>query len=155
VRLFQKSEATAARRDLFVQMVDAGDFVTPMTGLSLVVKIAKAGGSTYGAIAGSVSEVTDGGEGTGTYRVALGASDLDTEGEATVKVTASGAATQFVPIEVVRFPDEVHLVKAALANARVHTIDTGVDEIKDDDGQTTLRTLTPSETNGVVTVAVS
>ena len=47
------------------------------------------------------------------------------------------------------------LAKAALVNARSHTIDTGVDVIKDDDGTTTLRTLTPSESGGVVTVAVS
>ncbi|UCD28530.1 MAG: hypothetical protein JSV03_15850 [Planctomycetota bacterium] len=50
---------------------------------------------------------------------------------------------------------EMHMVKAALANKREHTIDTGVDVIKDDDGSTTLRTLTPSETNGVVTVTPS
>ena len=72
-----------------------------------------------------------------------------------LKVTASAAAIQFVPIEVVRFPGEVHLAKAALVNARTHVIDTGVDQIKDDDGQTTLRELTPSEENGVVTVTPS
>jgi len=93
--------------------------------------------------------------GGGTYRVSLAAADLDTEGEAMVKVTATGAVNQYVPIQVVRFPDEVHLAKAALANARAHTVETGVDVIKDDDGETTLRTLTPSEEDGVVTVTPS
>ena len=155
MRQFQQNETAAAKRDLFVQMVDENDFVTPKTGLSPTVKISKAGQSAYAAIAGSVSEVTDGGQGTGTYRVSLAQADLDTEGEAMLKVTASAAAIQFVPIEVVRFPDEVHLAKAALVNARTHVIDTGVDQIKDDDGQTTLRALTPSEENGVVTVTPS
>lgn len=48
--------------------------------------------------------------------------------------------------------DEIHLTKAALVNKRLHTVDTGVNEIRDDDGETTLRTLTPSESNGVISV---
>lgn len=155
MRLFQKNEAAADKRDVFVQMVDENDFVTPKTGLDPTVRVAKAGQSSYAAIGGTVSEVTDGGQGTGTYKIALSQGDLDTEGAAMLKITASGAATQFVPIEVVRFPGEVHLAKAALVNARTHTIDTGVDEIKDDDGSSTIRTLTPSEENGVVVVTPS
>jgi len=50
---------------------------------------------------------------------------------------------------------ELHLAKAALVNKRQHTIATGVDVIKDNDGATTLRTLTPSETAGVITVTPS
>ncbi len=50
---------------------------------------------------------------------------------------------------------EMHLAKAALVNKRQHTIATGVDVIKDNDGTTTLRTLTPSETAGVITVTPS
>ncbi len=50
-------------------------------------------------------------------------------------------------------PDvELHAVKAALCNLREHTIETGVDAIMDDDGETELLTLTPSEANGVITV---
>lgn len=150
MRLFQKDEDSASKRDLFVQMVDENDLVTPKTGLTLSVQMAKAGSSVYADLAGSSSEI-----GAGTYKVSLAAGDLDTEGEAMIKITADGAANQYVPIEVVRFLDEVHLAKAALANARAHTIDTGVDEIKDDDGETTLRTLTPTEENGVVTVTVN
>ncbi|MCB9849127.1 MAG: hypothetical protein H6817_00310 [Phycisphaerales bacterium] len=40
---------------------------------------------------------------------------------------------------------DVHLCKAALVNKRVHTVSTGVDVIKDDDGTTTLVTLTPTD----------
>jgi hypothetical protein len=145
--ILQKNEPTPALRDIFVQMVDEADLITPATGLSLTIQIVRAGSSDYVGIAGSSSEV-----GAGTYRISLAAEDLDTEGEAMLKVTADGAVNQYVPIRVMTFPAEIHLAKAALVNARAHTIDTGVDEIKDDDGQTTLRTLTPSESNGVVTI---
>ena len=148
--LFQKNESIAARRDLFVQMVDEADRLTPKTGLTLTVQIVKAASSSYAGITGSSTEV-----GSGTYRISLGAADLDTLGAAMLQVTASGAAGQYVPILVARFPDEVHLAKAALVNARTHTIDTGVDAIKDDDGTTTLRTMTPTEDEGIITVTPS
>lgn len=45
---------------------------------------------------------------------------------------------------------ELHLCKAALVNKREHTISTGVDVIKDDDGTTTLVTLTPVDGGGDV-----
>lgn len=147
MRFFQHNDATAARRDLFIQMVDETDYVTPETGLTLTCAIVKAGGSSYAAIAGTSAEI-----GNGTYVVHLAASDLDTEGEAMVKVTATGAAPQYVPIQVVRMLDEVHLAKAALANLRTHEVATGVNVIHDDDGETPLRTLTPSEEDGTVTL---
>lgn len=51
---------------------------------------------------------------------------------------------------------EVHLCKAALVNKREHTISTGVDVIKDDDGVTTLVTLTPVDGgNDVIEVTPS
>ncbi len=40
---------------------------------------------------------------------------------------------------------ELHLGKAMLANKRVHTVSTGVDQVMDDDGFTVLRTMTPSD----------
>lgn len=40
---------------------------------------------------------------------------------------------------------ELHVAFAMLANERVHTISTGVDEIMDNDGVTTLRTMTPTD----------
>ena len=150
MRLFQKNESDSNRRDLFVQMVDASDYATPKTGLTLTTQIVKAGESSYSNISGSSSEI-----GNGTYKISLATGDLDTEGEAMLKVTATGAVTQYVAFQVVQLLNEVHLTKAALANKRMHTIETGVDVIKDDDGTTTLRTLTPSEENGVITVIPS
>lgn len=51
--------------------------------------------------------------------------------------------------------EEVHLAKAALVNLRTHDVPTGVNTIKDDDGETTLVTLTPGEADGVVTIVPS
>ena len=150
MRFFQHNDTNAARRDLFVQMVDEADHVTPEAGLTLAVAIVKAGSTTYAAIDGTSSEVDD-----GTYAVHLAADDLDTEGEAMVKVTAAGAAPQYVPLQVVRVLDEVHLAKAALVNLRTHDVATGVNVIHDDDGATPLRTLTPSEDDGGVTLTPS
>ena len=70
MRLFQKNESVANKRDIFVQMVDDDDLVTPKTGLTLTVQIAKAGGSAYANIAGSSSEI-----GSGTYKVSLAVGD--------------------------------------------------------------------------------
>ena len=148
--LFQLNESQVNRRDLFVQMVDATDRVTPKTGLNLTVQIVKAGSAAYVNSGAVVSEI-----GVGTYRLRLANSDLDTLGAAMLKVTATGALNQYVPMQVVRIFDEVHLAKAALVNSRSHVVHTGVDTIKDDDGTTILRTLTPSETGGIISVAVS
>ena len=46
---------------------------------------------------------------------------------------------------------ELRLIKAALLNVRTHDVASGVDVIMDDDGQTPLVTLTPSEPAPVVT----
>jgi len=148
--LVQHNEPVPARRDLFVLMVDAADRVTPKLGLSLSVQIVKAGAAQYAPAAASVAEI-----GLGTYRVRLAVSDVDTLGSAMLAVTAAGAAPLYLPFQVVRFPDEVHLAKAALANARSHVVATGVDQIKDDDGATVLRTLTPAETDGVVAISAT
>ena len=48
-------------------------------------------------------------------------------------------------IAVVSDESELHVAFAMLANERVHTISTGADEIMDNDGQTTLRTMTPTD----------
>ena len=107
MRLFQKDESTAAKRDIFVQMVDENDFVTAETGLTLTVEIVKAGESEYGAIEGSSAEI-----GSGTYRISLAAADLDTLGEGMLKITADGAAAQFVPFQVATIADDLTAVKA-------------------------------------------
>lgn len=150
MRLFQLNEPVGAKRDLFIQMVDAFDHLTPKTGLSPNVAIVKAGGASYAAAAGTATEISN-----GTYRLRLGIADLDTEGEAMLKITADGAGDQFIPLWIARLTKEVHQIKAALLNKRLHTIDTGVNVIKDDDDATTLATLTPSESDGVITIQPS
>jgi len=150
VRQISQNDATAALRELQLEMYDDADGITAKTGLTLTAQIVKAGGSSYANIAGSSAEI-----GSGTYKINLAAGDVDTLGEATVKISATGAVTRFRHIEVVDLRTEIHLAKAALTNKREHTIDTGVDVIKNDDGSTTLVTLTPSESGGVVTVTPS
>lgn len=147
--LLQQNETVAERRDLFVQMVDASDYVTARAGCVLSVQLVKAGAAQYVASGATVTEV-----GSGTYRIRLAAADLDVLGAAMLRVRADGAADQYIPVQVVRFPEEIHLAKAALVNARSHVVHTGVDQIKDDDGVTVLRTLVPSEVEGTVMVAV-
>jgi hypothetical protein len=51
--------------------------------------------------------------------------------------------------------DELHRAKAVLANARTHVVETGVNTIKENDGVTDLLTLTPTETDGIVSVTPS
>jgi hypothetical protein len=160
MRLFKQNESTAARRELFVTMLDEADYATPKSGLTLSVEIVKAGGTAFAAIAGSSSEIGA----TGTYKIALAVGDLDTPGPAMLRISATGAVAQFVPLTVVGYDpfdaaglglSELHLAKATLANKRTHSVETGVNVIKDDDGATTLLTLTPSEADGVVTVTPS
>lgn len=50
---------------------------------------------------------------------------------------------------------EVHLIKAILANKKTKVLATGVTTVYDDDGETPLLTLTPSETAGVLTITPS
>ncbi len=93
---------------------------------------------------------------TGVYRFSLSASEMDAATVAVVCVDAAGS--EWDPLTIVlqtAVADELHLAKAALVNLREHTIATGVDVIKDDDGSTTIRTLTPSEADGVITVTPS
>ena len=92
----------------------------------------------------------------GVYRFSLSASEMDAATVAVVCVDAAGG--EWDPLTIVlhtAIADELHLAKAALANKREHTVATGVDVIKDDDDSTTIRTLTPSEADGVITVTPS
>ena len=93
---------------------------------------------------------------TGVYRFSLTASEMNATTIAVVCVDAAGS--EWDPLTIVlqtAIADELHLAKAALVNLREHTVATGVDVIKDDDGSTTIRTLTPSEADGVITVTPS
>lgn len=73
-------------------------------------------------------------------------------GVSTVTIVAKAGGALFAPVRVQlggaissTLSDEVHLCKAALVNRRVHVVSTGVDQIKDDDGVTTLVTMTPED----------
>ncbi len=93
---------------------------------------------------------------TGIYRFALTASEMDATLTTVVCVDAAGSEWDPLTISLYTvLADEQHLAKAALVNLREHTIASGVDVIKDDDGSSTIRTLTPSESNGVITVTPS
>ncbi len=155
--LLKRNEPIVARRELFIVMVDEADYATPRSGLTPAVEIVKAGATAFAPIAGTAAEIGA----TGVYKIGLAAADLDTAGQAMLKIAAAGAVDQFVPIEVVAFDpfdagrmglSDLHLAKAALVNKRTHVVETGVDAIHDDDGTTALLTLTPSEANGVVTI---
>ena len=87
----------------------------------------------------------------GWYRLDLPDAAFAT-GAADVTVIPKAAGVLFAPVRAQigavasgGISDEIHLCKAALVNKRVHTVSTGVDEIKDDDGTTTLVTMTPQD----------
>jgi hypothetical protein len=87
----------------------------------------------------------------GWYRLDLPDAAL-AAGAASVTVIPKAVGVLFAPVRAQigavasgAVNDEIHLCKAALVNKRVHTISTGVDEIKDDDGTTTLVTMTPQD----------
>lgn len=151
VQEFRKDESTAARRAMFVLLLDSNDHVTPKSGLSPTVTLCKSDETAYSAIAGSVAEI----ESTGTYKISLAAADLDTEGLAMVQIAASGADTAYRVINVATWIDDARVARACLANKRTHTVATGVDVYKDNDAVTTLLTQTPSEASGVITITPS
>lgn len=75
-------------------------------------------------------------------------------GGVTIVLQAAGALLRPVDVQLTTasgggltpgLAEELHLCKAALVNRRVHTVSTGVNQIKDDDGTTTLVTLTPTD----------
>ncbi|MCA9252832.1 MAG: hypothetical protein R3E58_14385 [Phycisphaerae bacterium] len=87
----------------------------------------------------------------GWYRLDLPDAAFATGADGVI-VIAKASGVLFTPVRVQlgavasgALGDEVHLCKAALVNKRVHTVSTGVDEIKDDDGTTTLVTMTPQD----------
>ena len=51
--------------------------------------------------------------------------------------------------------EELHVAKALLGNKREHTIATGAEVVKDNDGNTTLRTMTPEADGEDITVIPS
>lgn len=93
---------------------------------------------------------------TGVYRFTLTAVEMDATTVTVVAVDAAGGEWDPLTVSIgTSLAEEIHLAKAALVNKREHTVASGVDVIKDDDGSTTIRTLTPSELDGVITVTPS
>lgn len=152
----------------FVDDNDGKTFKTALVIQKADVKLSKNGG-TYAA-ANADQGAGDAGAAylaNGDYAIALAAEDTGTLGRLRVSIGKAGTLPVWTEFTVVapqtydrlfgsdQLVDEVHLAKAALVNARRHVIDTGVDEIKDDDGTTTLRTLTPDEVAGVVVITPS
>jgi hypothetical protein len=74
--------------------------------------------------------------GRGLYVVTADVDDLPAAVWDRVVLASQGAGT---------FGEELHLAKAMLSNERVHTVSTGVDVVLDNDGMTTLRTMTPED----------
>jgi len=86
--------------NFFVQMINSSG--ASLSDLDLTVQIVKSNQSAYADIAGDWVEV-----GNGTYRVSLNSVDTDTLGPSMVKITADGAVDQFVPIEVIKYREEI------------------------------------------------
>jgi len=96
---FSQNESDADLREVDFQMVSDTDGITGATGLTITVEIVKAGESAYAAIEGGSSEpITEVGD--GTYKVELGAGDLDTLGGGTLKFTATNALNNFINFTV-------------------------------------------------------
>ena len=72
-------------------MVDATDFATPETGLTVAGNISKDGGA-FAALTNSVAEI-----GNGTYKVTLTATEMNAD-VVLLRFTATGAADRFVTI---------------------------------------------------------
>lgn len=150
-----------ARSVIVGPFVDLADGVTPLDSLTLGdITAAIIKGVTRSALtltaSGGDNDFTHVGD--GYYSLELTAGNVDTAGHLRLTFRDDDV---FLPVwedfEVTAGDEaaEVHLCKAALVNKREHTVDTGVTVIKDDDGSTTLKTLTPSETGGVVTITPS
>ncbi len=100
-----------------------------------------------------------------TYVVATGVLTVyDDDGTSPLLVltpTESGGVVTRTPTKTSPLPDasdpgaELHLAFAALVNKLTHTIATEVDVVYDDNGTDVLKTLTPSEASGTITVTPS
>jgi len=130
-------------------MIDATSSASFKSGLSPVdaAYASDDGGQTWSPLAIAATAVEIGS--TGMYALRLSAEEMNHDW-IVIKFTASGAADQMVLVQTA-VATEVHLAKAALVNKKTHTVATGVDKVFDDDGSTTLVTLTPSEADGVIT----
>lgn len=94
----QLNEATAARREIPIHLVDSSDGMTPITGETPTVQIRKAGGVAWAASAGSVAEI-----GTGAYIYTATAGELDTLGLLDLRSQGGSSAEYQISTQVVGF----------------------------------------------------
>jgi len=119
-------------------------------GAAMAITMAALGSATADHADGGWYEI-DATDCRGWYRFdALDAAFADGADGVLLVLQAAGALIASVVAALVDYTSddlypEVHLAKAMLANKRIHTISTGVDVVKDDDGTTTLRTMTPTD----------
>jgi len=152
----------------FVDDADAKTFEDTLLIQKADVMISRNGGVYAAASADQGDQDSGAGyAGSGDYAIALNAADTATPGRLRVSIARPGALPVWMDFTILppktydrlfasdQLAEEVHLAKAALVNARSHVIETGVDEIKDDDGAALLRTLTPGESGGIVTITPS
>ncbi len=162
--MFEIKQSTTL--DLLFFAHDAnGDPVTGKADGDFTKRISKNGGA-FADVTVTVTERE-----AGWYHAQLSVSHTDTLGLLTLVFAASGVkqvnnqllvrAVTIDDLVRAKSPaelldaDKVNLGAKALVNRREHTVATGVDRIFDDDGVTVLRTLTPSEEDGVVAVSPS
>ena len=96
---FENSEATAARRHIYLHLVDATDGISAETGLTGVGRISK-NGATTAATSGSLVEI-DSTNMPGRYYIVLTATELDTDGMVEVRYKAAACAEGVARAQVV------------------------------------------------------
>jgi len=134
----QKSEATTGKRTLQYRVGTAE---------AQTVTLSKAGGA-FGAASGTATQL-DG----NLYKLVLSAGDVDTNGELVVK-SIGATATQYVTgVQIVDHDpySDLHLIERRVAGKSVADTSDGTIKVYDDDGVTTLRTLTKTTTGDEVT----
>ena len=159
--MFQIKQSTALDILLFAHDAN-GDAVTGKADGDFTKRISK-DAAAFGAMTVTITEREN-----GWYQLQLSTAHTDTIGLLTLTFTATGIkqVNQQYLVRVVMVDDlmraktpadlldadKVNLGAKALVNKREHTVATGVDQVYDDNGTTLLRTLTPSESGGVITV---
>jgi hypothetical protein len=162
--MFEIKQSTAIDIVFFAHDAN-GDAVTGKVDGDFTKRISKNGG-VFAAMTVTIAEREN-----GWYHAQLSTAHTDTLGLVTLTFTATGVKqvnnhfmVRAVTVDdLVRAQtpadlldaDKVTLGAKALVNKREHTVATGVDQVYDDDGSTVLRTLTPSESGGVITVAAT
>lgn len=96
--------------DIMVMMVDSSDHITAVSGLTLTCELSKNCGA-FTAITPTITEI-----GYGWYKVALTASDIDTEGDLILHVSATGADPSEVMCRVGYLHADIRYVRGQLVD---------------------------------------